>query len=193
MRIIAGSAKGKKIKALKSRSVRPLTDYAREALFNILTPRIAGARFLDLFAGSGAVGIEAVSRGAREAVFVEKNPKCVALIRSNLAECGFKDRARVYTLSVSHSLNVFAQSGEKFDIIFNGAPYGSPEFLLSLEKIGRDGLLEKGGLLIAEHHFKFEIDVAYPGLKKTRDQRYGDTVLSFFEVTNENSGLSGQF
>lgn len=183
MRIIGGKAKGKRIKALDSRSVRPLTDFAREALFNILTPIVGGSRFLDLFAGSGAVAIEALSRGAEQAVLVEKNPKCAALIRQNLSECGFTGQAQVFSIAADQALKILSSSNEKFDIIFIGAPYGSPDFVSALKHLSSGQRLKSNGRLIAEHHFKTIIADEIGALKRFRQERYGDTMLSFYEVS----------
>ena len=137
MRVISGKAKGRKLKypkLAKSRRIRPLTDQAREALFNILGADIAGGLFLDLFAGTGAVGIEALSRGAEIAIFVERDRKVVGAIRENLELTGFTDRAEVYSLDVLKAVKVLDRKGSRFDFIYLGAPYGSPDLVKALEK-----------------------------------------------------------
>lgn len=182
MRIIAGLAKGRKLKVPKT-TLRPLSDQARESLFNILINKTADSVFLDLFAGSGAVGLEALSRGAKLAIFVEKDRKAVATIRENIHDLGFSDRSEVFSVDVSRALNIFQKNNGKFDIIFMGAPYGSPDLISGLKFIGEVGFLSPNGVLIAEHRHKTNLEEEYGSLKKIREQRYGDTVFSFYKET----------
>lgn len=183
MRVIAGKAKGLKLKTPpKSRGVRPLTDQAREALFNILGERTFEASFLDLFAGTGAVGIEALSRGAQLAFFVELDRGNAALIRQNLELTGFADRGEIYNLDAVRALDILGKKGAKFDLIFLGAPYGSPALEAALVKLPESGLLTAGGVVIAEHRKQSNLPAEYGNLKLAREARYGETVLSFFRT-----------
>ena len=184
VRVISGKAKGKRLKA-PSRA-RPLTDQAKEALYNIIRQRVVEARFLDLFAGSGAVGIEALSRGAKAAAFVEKHRQAVNIIRENLVETGLSDLAEVYALDVLRAINLLGKNQKKFDIIYIGAPYDDPTLEKVMEKLTEVDLLSQGGLLIAEHRKQHKINQEYGSLKATRESRYGETVLTFYE----NSDLS---
>ncbi len=140
--------------------------------------------FLDLFAGSGAVGIEALSRGAKQAIFVELNRKNVAVIRENLAATGFSKQVKVYALDVIRALNKLAQSGQKFDIIFIGAPYDSPALEKVMYKLGDAGFLTEAGLVIAEHRKQQKLLEEYGELKLFREARYGETTLKFYENSN---------
>ena len=185
MKVIAGSAKGKQLKFPKlpeGKRLRPLTGQAKEALFNILAGRIGGARFLDLFAGTGSVGIEALSRGASLAFFVEMERKTVATLRENLEITGFQDRAEVFCLEVDKALGVIEREKACFDIVFIGAPYGSPALEKALSRLAATVMVDKDGVVIAEHSFRDSIQERYGGLVKFRDARYGDTVMSFFSV-----------
>jgi 16S rRNA (guanine(966)-N(2))-methyltransferase RsmD len=164
-----------------------LTDQAKEALFNILRGKIQDCSFLDLFAGSGAVGIEALSRGARNAVFVELNRKAVSVIRENLDKTGLAGRAEVYAVDVIRALNLLERKQARFDVVFLGAPYDSPDLEKALIKIGAMGFL--GGIVIAEHRKQHKLQETYGNLKAFRETRYGETVLAFYE----NSDLSRQF
>ena len=186
MRVISGKAKGKKLKAPKGK-IRPLSDQAKEALFNILQSRVAECCFLDLFAGTGAVGIEALSRGATLAIFVELDKKAVQVIRENLENCGFFDRAEVYALDVVRALRILKRRQAKFDIIFLGAPYGSPNLEKALQELSDSSLLNERGIVAAEHRKQHKLDESFGQLQKFRDAKYGETVLSFYE----NSNLSG--
>lgn len=185
MRVISGKAKGRKLKA-PSRA-RPLTDRVKEALFNILREKVEGSYFLDLFAGSGAVGIEALSRGAKIAFLVEFDRRAVQVIRENLASTGLADEAEVYAVDVIRAIKIFYKKKAKFDIIYLGAPYDSPWLEKALEKLSESDLLAKDGVIIAEHRKQHTIQTEYSKLKAFREARYGETVLTFYE----NSHLSG--
>lgn len=163
------------------RSLRPLTDQAREALFNILGEKVVDCCFFDLFAGTGAVGIEALSRGAKIAIFVELNRSTVSVIRQNLELTGFSDRAEVYAVDVIRALNLLNQKGARFDIIFLGAPYDSPVLEKALNKLSETEVLKPDGVLIAEHRKQHKLQGEYGRLKVFRDARYGETVLSFYK------------
>ena len=169
--------------------IRPLTEQARAALFNILAARTVDGRFLDLFAGTGAVGIEALSRGAARAVFVELDRAAVLAIRQNLASTGFTDRAEIYALDVIRALKILSGQEAQFDVIFMGAPYDSPALEQALIMLSETALLKPDGVLIAEHRKQHRLQAEYKKLKMVRDSRYGETVLSFYE----NGSLSGQF
>ena len=185
MRVLAGSAKGRKLKypkLPKGARLRPLMGQVKGALFNILATKIGEARFLDLFAGTGSVGIEALSRGAKLAIFVELDRKTADVLRENLEITGFSDRAEIYCLDVIKAIKVLDNAKGKFDIVFVGAPYGSPALIEVMKGIGVSGLLDDGGVVIAEHNKKSPVDDVYGSLKKFRDSRYGDTILSFYKT-----------
>ena len=124
MRVIAGSARSLPLKTVPGMNVRPTTDRIKETLFNILSPYIPGARFLDLFSGSGAIGIEALSRGAREAVFIEKDRRALECIRDNLSFTKLKDKARVIPSDVLRALGSLREEKQPFELIFMDPPYG---------------------------------------------------------------------
>jgi 16S rRNA (guanine966-N2)-methyltransferase len=184
VRVISGKARGRRLKAPKE--ARPLTDQAKEALFNILRNDIDGRSFLDVFAGSGAVGIEALSRGARRAVFIEQNRQAVAIIRGNLELTGLAEQAEVFQVEATRGLKLLARKGERFEVVFLGAPYDSPALAKCLEILGSEELLATGAIVIAEHRRQHGIEAGYGALKAGREARYGETVLTFYE----NSDLS---
>lgn len=179
MRVIAGSAKGKRLKSPRGR-IRPLSDQAKESLFNILKGNVAGSYFLDLFAGTGSVGIEALSRGATLSIFVELDKKTIRVMRENLENCGFTDRAEVYALDVVRALKILKRKGARFDIIFIGAPYGSPNLEKALQELADGSLLKEEGVVVAEHRFKLDLPSEFGKLGQVREARYGDTVLSLY-------------
>jgi 16S rRNA (guanine(966)-N(2))-methyltransferase RsmD len=179
MRIVAGRFKGRRLHAPKSRSVRPTTDRVREALFSILADRVEGARVLDLFAGTGAVGLEALSRGAASAVFVERDAGAVRLIRENVRTCGAEPEAEILAESAPRAVRKLAARGARFDLIFMDPPYragvpaGLPEGLSALA-----GPLT---LLVIERSAGGEPCEVFRGWQKSSERRYGDTILLFLE------------
>ena len=186
LRVIGGEAKGRKLNILKGDSVRPTTDRVKEALFNILREKIIGAEVLDLFAGVGSLGIEALSRGAKRAVFVDKRAACARIIRKNLARLDFHNRAEVYQEEVGPAVKRLAQRGREFDLIFLDPPYGGGLAEKTLGNLTASHLVEEKGIVVVEHHQKRIMPGEVEGLKLVRDERYGDTSLSFYRV--EKSG-----
>ena len=146
MRVISGTARGRKLKEPKRLDIRPTSDIVKESVFNIIQFDIQGRRVLDLFAGTGQLGIEALSRGAGSAAFVDSQPEAVKLIRANLQLCGFSDSASVYLRDALSYL----RSGEKFDLIFLDPPYDTPLADLALGKIIEFDKLNPNGIIICE-------------------------------------------
>ncbi len=182
LRIIGGEAKGRKLNILKESSVRPTTDRAKEALFNILREKIIGAEVLDLFAGVGSLGIEALSRGAKRAVFVDKGAACARIIRKNLARLGFYDRAEVYQEEVGLMVRWLAQRGREFDIVFVDPPYRGDLAEETLGNLTESHIVEDKGIVVAEHYRKRIMPGEVGRFKLVRDERYGDTALSFYKI-----------
>jgi 16S rRNA (guanine(966)-N(2))-methyltransferase RsmD len=184
MRIIAGKYRGRNLKSPPSMQVRPTSDRLRETLFNILAPRIEGARFLDLCACSGAVGIEALSRGAEHATFVDRSRKMCGLVEANLDLCGVpEDETEVVMAEAGEFLRrVKSQGGAGWDLIFFDPPYAT-DYAPVLNLLGADDspLLRAGGLLIAEHHHKNEMKDEVGALRRWRVRKQGDSCLSFYE------------
>ena len=183
MRIIAGIYKGRTLKSPPSTQVRPTSDRLRETLFNVIAPRIEDARFLDLCAGSGAVGIEALSRGALHATFVDRSRKVSALIEANLLLCKIPDdKAEIYNSEVSEFLKQAVSSNmPSWDIIYYDPPYkDDPNYVLGFFAKHKSKLLSDDGVIIVEHHHKTELPTTLPGLKRTRLLKQGDSSLSFF-------------
>ena len=179
MRVIAGRYKGRRLKAPTWDGLRPTSDKLRETLFNILAPRIEGARVLDGFAGTGAVGIEALSRGAAEITFVEKDPRAVALIEANLAACGIEAD---YNIRRGEVLAALRDAGATFDVILLDPPYDLHPVSPTLEAAA--ARLSAEGLLVLERATRREPDVP-PILVRVRDVKSGDSTLTFLRMVNE--------
>jgi len=184
MRIIAGSLRGKKIKSLPGLATRPLLGRIKKSLFDILGERIVDASFLDLYAGSGSVGIEALSRGARYVLFVEKETHLARLIRENLKKCELENKAEVIEIDIL-SYNKEGRKFsllEQFDLIFLGPPYKLNLTKDTLDTILKLNLLRKNGWIICQHHFKEKVPEKVGLLSLFRKERYGKTVVSFYKM-----------
>lgn len=182
MRVISGSAKGTRLRAPKSRSVRPTSDRVKEALFNILQFEIAGKKILDLYAGSGSLGIEALSRGAASATFVEQNPNTVRCLKENLKNTHLEEKATVYNLLVENFLERSKEFKNYYDLIFIDPPYKiNPEKLkIVIEKAVN--FLSSEGVIVVEHRAGIELDFPAHKLSLADKRTYGDTSLSFFKL-----------
>lgn len=159
---------------------RPTADRVREALFNILSPWIADARVLDLFAGTGALGIEALSRGAREAVFVERDPKAVRVLRANLRHTGLEPLARVYVGDALREAARLGGQGMRFDLILVDPPYRTGLAQAALAALDAAGAVAPGAWVVVEHAAQEDMPERAANLTKVRAARYGDTVLAFY-------------
>lgn len=173
MRVIAGSARSLPLKTVKGMNTRPTTDRIKETLFNMIAPRIPGARFLDLFSGSGAIGIEALSRGAESAVLVEKDRAACECIRENLRFTRLQDRARLLSTDVLTALNRLREEGAAFDIIFMDPPYDTGLDLKALQLLSDSPLITPETLIIVEASIGAEPELYETGeLKLVRQKRY---------------------
>ncbi len=183
MRIIAGKYRGRKLKSPPSLQTRPTSDRLRETLFNILARRIQGARFLDLCAGSGAVGIEALSRGAAHVTFVDRSRKMYALIETNLKALNVSDdEIEVVSREALEFLRRRAEKKEAaFDVIFFDPPY-SMDYEAVLDYVGEHAtrMLAESGVMIVEHHRKKDLKEEFGALQRCRMLKQGDSCLSFY-------------
>ncbi len=180
MRIIAGTYRSRTLEAPPGLSTRPTSDRLRETLFNVLAPRIQGAAFLDLYAGSGAVGLEALSRGAARVTFVERAPAAAEGLDGNLARLGIGSGVRVHTKSVGAFLRSAAEASpkpERYEVVFLDPPYdAAQEYATTLGLLGgaAQGILAPGAVVVAEHRRKQTLDEQYGSLKRTRLLEQGD-------------------
>ncbi|MBM7556431.1 16S rRNA (guanine(966)-N(2))-methyltransferase RsmD [Halanaerobacter jeridensis] len=175
MRIIAGKDKGRRLNRRDGQDVRPTSDRTKEALFNILGSEIVGVRFLDLFAGFGGIGLEALSRGAYETVFVDKSEENIKIVEENIEMLGYEDKSKVVTADVLESLGLLRGN---FDLIFMDPPYKQEHlYQATLKEIEKYKLLHPTGIIIMEHHSEAELDLASEyDIIKERD--YGNAALT---------------
>jgi len=185
MRVIAGTYRSRILKTLKGLALRPTSDRLRETLFNVLAPNIAGARFVDLFAGTGAIGIEALSRGAAEVVFIENHAPAATLIRRNLESLSINTGVTVLAVDALRGLAMLAsrkkQAEPGFDHVFLDPPYAAAEdYARVLEFLGTADLLTPGAIVVAEHRRNFDLREEAGALRRFRVLRQGDAALSFY-------------
>ena len=184
MRVIAGTLRSRQLKSVPGQAVRPTPDRLREALFNVLAPRIEGAVFVDAYAGSGAVGIEAVSRGASRVILIERNPQALTIIRENLQALAIESLVTVVRGKAPLLLPSYGA-----DIVFLDPPYDQvKEYTDSLLAISQTTC----GYAVAQHTSRLTLEPQYGSLRRTRVLRQGDNSLSFYEASDEHPSHSSQ-
>jgi 16S rRNA (guanine966-N2)-methyltransferase len=180
-RIISGRGKGRRLAAPPGLHIRPTAARVRQTLFDILAPEMPGCRFLDAFAGSGAVGLEALSRGASRVVLVDESAAALAAIKENRRALGDLDGAvQVFRQDARIALAALADTGARFHIVYVDPPYDSPLYEPLVEQVGATGLLEEDGLVVVEHFHKRALPETIGRLARTRSVRVGDHRLSFY-------------
>ena len=178
LRVISGSLKGKRLFSAAGLSLRPTSDRVRESIFDILQGEIEGRRVLDLFAGTGAMGIEALSRGASGAVFIESHRSSLEALRRNLRDCRLEASSAVLDREVEAGLRVLEERGETFEIVFLDPPYDRGLARKTVERISASPILKPGALVVAEHSLTEEMEVRDP-LARVDLRKYGRTRVSF--------------
>ncbi len=178
MRVSGGIGRGRRLKAPSGAAIRPTSDKVKQALFNILGEKAAGSVFLDLFAGAGGIGIEALSRGAERVVFVDASRSSLDVIKQNIGQMGFGNKAQV---AASKAEAFLKKPSGPYDIVFLDPPYAE-ELQPLLELVARSGVLKPEALVIAEHFKKQPSPEKAGSLTLFREARYGDTVLAFYRT-----------
>ncbi len=180
MRVIGGIYRGRRLRAPAGFDVRPTSDRLRETLFNILAPHIEGSRFLDLCAGTGAVGIEALSRGASSVTFIDRSRRACAVIESNLATLGVTSNATIIDREAASALKRLAGDAAKFDIVFFDPPYASEIYSQVMRQLAAGGLLSPNAIVIAEHRVKAQLEAEFGALRIYREVKQGESALAFY-------------
>jgi 16S rRNA (guanine966-N2)-methyltransferase len=181
MRVSGGIGRGQRLKVPSGSYVRPTSNKVKQALFNIIGDRLIDANFLDLFAGAGGIGIEALSRGASEVTFVDSSRDSLAVVKANIGRTGFESRAHT---NLSKAENFLRRPLGSYDIIFLDPPYAE-ELQPLLELIAASGKVKKTGIVIAEHFKKQQSPERAGSLALYREAKYGDTVLAFYQISCE--------
>jgi 16S rRNA (guanine966-N2)-methyltransferase len=199
MRVIAGEAKGRKLKGPPSEATRPIIDRVKTALFDILSWRVDDTRFLDLFAGTGSVGIEALSRGARAATFVELDTAALTVVRDNLRLTRLGDRAQTVRSDAFAFLHAAHMRGERYDIVYVAPPQYQGLAARALLQLDAEPVTPPGGLVIAQVHPREHAeldDLALERLRRYDERRYGSTLLVFYKdatpETDEDAVTAGK-
>lgn len=190
MRVIAGTMKGHQLKVPRTRRTRPMSQRVREALFMVLhTLGVRPRRVLDLYAGSGGIGIEALSRGAEWCDFVEQNPAACAVIRDNLASTRFTDRAAVHQTTVQSFLS---RPLEPYDLVVMDPPYADPHILETMERVAESGAVAEGTILALGHWPRLELPEEIGPLRQIRRRCHGDSCFSIYEVVAPPRAADGE-
>ena len=192
MRVIAGNARGKRLKAPSGLHTRPITDMIKEALFNVWGPDIYEAKVLDLFAGSGSVGIEALSRGAAQAVFVDNDKNAMITIGENLKNCGFEVGYELYHNDVFRALDILARNRRCFDYIYVDPPFTVDRiFDKVMIVLGKAELLNQAGILVIRTRRQRELAASFEKLIKYREKDYGESTLHYYRWIEEDQNNDG--
>jgi 16S rRNA (guanine(966)-N(2))-methyltransferase RsmD len=186
MRVISGISKGRKLATPKNRSLRPTSDRVKESIFNILRGEMEGKVVLDLFAGTGNLGIEALSRGAKKVVFVEKGRQALRLIQRNLVQFGLDGRSEIIPKDANRAIGILRRRGEFFDLILMDPPYEKGLIQKTLTKLNSHQIYYMDSILVIEHHRREALPHPVNGWNLIRQRRMGDTVISFLTPQREN-------
>ncbi|WP_026692143.1 16S rRNA (guanine(966)-N(2))-methyltransferase RsmD [Peribacillus kribbensis] len=180
MRVVSGSCKGRPLKAVPGNQTRPTTDKVKESIFNIIGPYFEGGRVLDLFAGSGGLGIEALSRGMEQGIFVDRDQKAIQTIKANLEACGFAGQAEVYRNESERALKAIIKRELSFDLILLDPPYKKHVLENLLESIIENRLLAENGAIVCEYASEYTLDKEFEELEIWRQEVYGITAVTIF-------------
>ncbi|WP_439647951.1 16S rRNA (guanine(966)-N(2))-methyltransferase RsmD [Cohnella mopanensis] len=192
LRVISGQAKGHPLKAVPGSNTRPTTDKVKESLFSIIGPYFDEERVLDLFAGTGGLGIEALSRGASSAIFIDASPQSVEVIRRNLASTRLAERAEVYRNDARRALKLLERAGKTFDLIFLDPPYVVKDCDALLGEMASKGLVADGAIAVVEHHPDVVYGDCFAGYERTKFATYGEIALSIYryQLSDEAESVS---
>lgn len=185
MRVIAGERKGMPLKAINGNTTRPTTDKVKESMFNILGPFFDGGLVLDLFAGSGGLGIEALSRGMDRAIFIEKDGKAHQNLKENIAKCRYEDVAEVYRNDATRALKALIKREVQADLIFLDPPYAKHSYYKMVEEIIVNHVVAKDGIIVCEHDNQLKLPEKMATFTKYREEKYGSTIMSFYRLEEE--------
>ena len=182
MRIISGTSRGRRLSTLRGDALRPTSDRVKESIFNILGGEIEGKVILDLFAGTGNLGIEALSRGARKAIFVEKGKEALKVIHRNLLQCGLMDQSEIISEDVNRAIVFLQRRKESFDLILMDPPYEKGWVQKTLSSLISNPIFHEGSIMVIEHSRREPLPEKIEGWMLIRHRKIGDTVVSFFQA-----------
>jgi len=184
MRVVSGVCKGRPLKAVPGNSTRPTTDKVKEALFNMIGPYFEGGIGLDLFAGSGGLGLEALSRGLEKVIFIDRDSKAIQTIHENIKSCKMEDRSEVYRNDADRALKALFKRSLRFDYIFLDPPYKKQQLVSLMEKINEQQLLNSGGTIVCEHSFDVELPPVVGGFTQVKHELYGIIAITIYHESS---------
>ncbi|WP_439021728.1 16S rRNA (guanine(966)-N(2))-methyltransferase RsmD [Bacillus thuringiensis] len=187
MRVVSGKCKGHPLKAVPGNTTRPTTDKVKESIFNMIGPYFDGGTALDLFGGSGGLGIEAISRGIDKAIFVDRDSKAIKVIHQNLESCRIQEQAEVYRNDAERAVKALIKREVSFDLILIDPPYKEQKIVSLISVMDQHGLLHSDGLIMAEHGNDVVLPDSIGGLAKVRAENYGITAISIYKYEGEGT------
>ena len=182
MRVISGKVRGLKLDTPKNEDVRPTTDRVKESLFNIINPYIIDSNVLDLFAGTGSLGIECLSRGASSAIFVDVSKESINIVKSNIKKARVENESTILNLDFKSAINSLSSKNKQFDVIFMDPPYYKNMFSDALSAVDNNNLLKEDGIIVVEHDTVDKFPDNMGRLYKSREKKYGNTTLTFYKL-----------
>jgi 16S rRNA (guanine(966)-N(2))-methyltransferase RsmD len=180
MRVVSGTCKGRALKAVPGNTTRPTTDKVKEAIFNMIGPYFDGGIALDLFAGSGGLGIEALSRGLDKAIFIDRDSKAFQIIRDNINVCQLEEKTEVYRNDAARALKALIKRGISFDYIFLDPPYKLQQLVSLMEKMDEHELVHNGSMIVCEHSHEVELPATIGELTQIKYEKYGIIAITIF-------------
>ena len=186
LRVISGKARGLKLDTPKNQDVRPTTDRVKESLFNMISSYIMDSNILDLFAGTGSLGIECLSRGAKNCIFVDKSKDSINIVRSNIKKARVENESMILNVDFKGAVKKLSTQNQKFDVIFMDPPYYENMFIECLKSIDEFNLLDEDGIIVVEHDTKDLFEESIGRLNKSREKKYGNTTLTFYKLEEQN-------
>ncbi len=191
MRVISGERKGMPLKAVNGMTTRPTTDKVKESLFNILGPYFDGGTALDLFAGSGGLGIEALSRGMNKAIFIEKDGRAFQNLKENIAKCRYENCTEAYRNDAIRALKILIKKEVQADLIFLDPPYKKHQYYKMVEDLVANGVISNSGTIVCEHDTETNLPNQFLNFHKVREEKYGGTIISFYRLAEGEGDYVG--
>ncbi|WP_223595972.1 16S rRNA (guanine(966)-N(2))-methyltransferase RsmD [Neobacillus bataviensis] len=180
MRVVSGSCKGRPLKAVPGNSTRPTTDKVKEAIFNMIGPYFDGGMGLDLFAGSGGLGLEALSRGLDKVIFIDRESKAIQVIHENIKACKFEEKAEVFRNDAERAIKALIKREISFDYIFLDPPYKKQQLVSLMEKMDEQELVKTNGIIICEHSFDVELPRNVGRFTQIKHEKYGIIAVTIY-------------
>lgn len=181
MRVISGAQKGLPLKAVPGAGTRPTTDKVKESIFNMIGPYFNGGLAVDLFAGSGGLGIESLSRGIETCIFIEKDPRAIQIIHENLKKCKLEEKAEVYKADATRAIKALEKRQARVDLLFVDPPYQKVGYYELIEHFFQKNLLTENAIILCEHEKGVDLPSNYGPFRLTRKEIYGSTIISIYQ------------